>query len=61
MLFQEYYKEALSWYNFNRKSIIIFLYDEKQTILLTSMRNHNPELQYTEKKKIPKHNTVWEK
>ena len=60
MLFQEYSKEALSWYNFNRKSIIIFLYDEK-IILLTSMRNHNPELQYTEKKEIPKHNTIWEK
>ena len=40
---------------------MIFLYDEKQIILLTSMRNHNPELQYTKKKKIPKHNTIWEK
>ena len=54
-------KEALSWYNFNPKGIIIFLYDDKQIILLTSMRNNNPELQYTGKKKMPKHNTIWEK
>ena len=58
---QEYSKETLSWYNFNPKSIIIFPYDEKQIILLTYMRNNNPELQYTGKKKIPKHNTLWEK
>ena len=50
---QEYSKEALSWYNFNPKGIIIFPYDDKQIILLTSMRNNNPELQYTGKKKIP--------
>ena len=25
------------------------------------MRNNNPQLQYTGKKKIPKHNTIWEK
>ena len=56
---QEYSKEALSWYNFNAKGI--FLYDEKRIILLTSMRNNNPELQYTGKQKIPKHNTLWEK
>ena len=55
---QEYSKEALSWYNFNPKGIIIFPYDDKQIILLTSMRNNNPELQYTGKKKIPKHNTI---
>ena len=41
---QEYSKEALSWYNFNPKGIIIFPYDDKQIILLTSMRNNNPEL-----------------
>ena len=58
---QEYSKEALSWYNFNPKGIIIFPYDQKQIILLTSMRNNNPELQYTWKKKIPKHNTIWGK
>ena len=57
---QEYSKETLSWYNFNPKGIIIFPYDDKQIILLTSMRNNNPELQYAEKKKIPKHNNVWE-
>ena len=51
-----------SWYNFNPKGIIIFPGDDKQIILLyTSMRNNNPELQYTGKKKIPKHNTIWEK
>ena len=58
---QEYSKEALSWYNFNPKGIIIFPYDDKQIILLTSMRNDNPELQYTGKKKMPKHNAIWEK
>ena len=41
---QEYSEEALSWYNFNLKGIIIFPYDEKEIILLTSMRNNNPEL-----------------
>ena len=50
---QEYSKEALSWYNFNPKSIIIYPYDDKQIILLISMRNNNPELQYTGIKKIP--------
>ena len=58
---QEYSKEALFWYNFNPKGIIIFPYDDKQIILLISMRNNNPELQYTEKKKILKHNTIWGK
>ena len=58
---QEYSKEALSWYNFNPKGIMIFSYDDKQIILLISMRNNNPELQYTEKKKILKHNTIWGK
>ena len=58
---QEYSKEALPSYNFNPTGIIIFPYDDKQIILLTSVRNNNPELQYTEKKKIPKHNTIWEK
>ena len=44
-----------------QKGIIIFAYDDKQIILLASMRNNNPKLQYTEKKKIPKHNnTIWE-
>ena len=41
---QEYSKETLSWYNFNPKGIIIFPYDDKQIILLTSMRNNNPGL-----------------
>ena len=41
---QECSKEALSWYNFNPKAIIIFPYDDKQIILLTSMRNNNPKL-----------------
>ena len=50
---QEYSKEAISWYNFHPKGKIIFPYDDKQIILLTSMRNNNPELQYTGKKKIP--------
>ena len=40
---------------------MIFPYDDKQIILLTSMRNNNADLQYTRKKKIPKHNTIWEK
>ena len=31
---------------------MIFPYDDKQIILVTSMRNNNPELQYTRKKKI---------
>ena len=34
---QQYYKEALYWYNFNPKGIKIFPYDNKQIILLTSM------------------------
>ena len=41
---QEYSKKALFWYNFNPKGITIFPYDDKQIILLTSMRNNNPEL-----------------
>ena len=40
--------------------MIIFPYDDKKSILLISMRNNNPELQYTGKKKIPKHDTTWE-
>ena len=31
----------------------MFPYDEKQIIFLTSMRNNNPELEYTGKKKNP--------
>ena len=58
---QEYSKKSLSWYNFNSKGTIIFPYDDKQIILLTSIRSNNPELQYNRKKKIPKHNTIWEK
>ena len=34
---QQYYKEALYWYNFNPKDITIFPCDNKQIILLTSM------------------------
>ena len=41
---QENSKKALFWYNFNPKGIIIFPYDDKQIILLTSMRNNNPGL-----------------
>ena len=55
---QEYSKEALSWYNFNPKDKIIFPYDDKQITLLTSVKNNNPKLQYTGKKKIPKHYTT---
>ena len=33
--------------------MIIFPYDDKKSIFLVSMRNNNPELQYTGKKKIP--------
>ena len=58
---QEYSKEALSWYKYNPKGIVIFPYDDKQILFLTSMRNNSPELQYTGKKKICKHNTIWEK
>ena len=50
----------MSWYNFHPKGKIIFPYDDKQIILLTSMRNNDPELQYNGKKKIPKHDTTWE-
>ena len=57
---QQYSKEALFWYNFNSKRIIKFPYDDKKIILLTSMKNNNPELKYTRKKNIPKHNTIWE-
>ena len=53
--------EALSWYNFNPKGIIILPYHDKQIIVLTSMKNNNLELQYTGKKNIPKHNTIGEK
>ena len=35
---QEYSEEILFWYNFNPKGKIIFPDDDKQTILLTSMR-----------------------
>ena len=41
---QEHSKETLSWSNFNTKGIITFPYDDKQIILLTSMRNNNPKL-----------------
>ena len=37
-------KQCKTWYNFNPKGIIIFPYDDKQIILLTSMRNNNPGL-----------------
>ena len=33
--------------------MIIFPYDDKKSIFLISMRNNNPELQFTGKKKIP--------
>ena len=39
---QQYYKEVLSWYNFNPKGVKIFPYDDKQIILLTSMGYNNP-------------------
>ena len=38
---QQYSKQALSWYNFNPKGIIIFPHDDKQIVLLTSMGNNN--------------------
>ena len=38
-------KQCKTWYNFNPKGIIIFPYDDKQIILLTSMRNNNPGLE----------------
>ena len=41
---QEHSKETLSCYNFNQKVIIIFPYDDKQIILLTSMRNNHLKL-----------------
>ena len=41
---QKYSKEALSWYDFNPKGIIIFSYDDQQIILLASIRNNTPEL-----------------
>ena len=47
---QEYSKKSLSWYSFNSKGTIIFPYDDKQIILLTSMRS-NPELQSLGKRK----------
>ena len=48
---QEYNKEGLSWYNFNAKGII-FSHDNKQIVLLTSMRINNPKLQCSRKNKI---------
>ena len=39
---KQHTKKALSGYNLIPKVIIIFLYDDKQIILLTSMRNDNP-------------------
>ena len=37
---KQFFKEALFWYNLNPKGI--FLYDDKQFMLLTSMGNNNP-------------------
>ena len=39
---QQYYKEAFSGYNLNRRDVIIFPCDDKQMILLTSMGNNDP-------------------
>ena len=39
---RQYSKEALSWYNFNPKGIIIFPYGDKQITLHTSFGNNNP-------------------
>ena len=39
---QQLSKQTLLWYILNLKVIIIFLYDDKQFILLTSMGNNNP-------------------
>ena len=36
-------KQCTTWYNFDPKGII-FPYNNKQIILVTSMRNNNPEL-----------------
>ena len=41
---QEYSNQALSWYNFNPKGIIIFSYNDKQIVFLTCMRNNNVKL-----------------
>ena len=38
---KQYSKEALFWYNLNPKGIIIFPYDGKQFVLVTSMGNNN--------------------
>ena len=39
---QQCSKEELSWYTLDPKGIIIFPYDDKQFILLTSVGNNNP-------------------
>ena len=39
----------------------MFRYDDKQIILLISIRNNSPDLKYTEKKKVANDNTIWEK
>ena len=39
---QQFSKKALFWYDVNPKGIIIFPYNDKQFILLTSMGNNNP-------------------
>ena len=36
-------KQGITWYNLNPKGIIIFPCDDKQIILITSVRNNNPE------------------
>ena len=46
---QEFSKEALFCYNLNTKGALIFPNDDKQFVLLTSMGNNNPQLQYTGK------------
>ena len=39
----------------------MFRYDNKQIILLMSIRNNSPDLQCTVKKKVANDNTIWEK
>ena len=49
---QQFSKEALFWYNLNPKGMIIFPYDDKQFILLTSMGNNNPITIHWEKQSL---------
>ena len=56
---QQYYKEALFWYNLNPKGIIIFPHDDKQFTYLRLWEIIIPNYN-TLGKTIPSHNTFWE-